>query len=103
MNAKEIIAKADRGEGLTVEEIKVYQQAAKPVKHVYGKYGTMWESIGRLKISPNICTALTDRRMNSMRVCTQGCQRTRGTNGQAILWKTIAARRKSSSLSRKRY
>ena len=41
MNAKEIIAKADRGEGLTVEEIKVYQQAVKPVKHVYGKYGTL--------------------------------------------------------------
>ena len=41
MNAKEIIAKADRGDGLTVEEIKVYQQAVKPVKHVYGKYGTL--------------------------------------------------------------
>ena len=41
MNAKEIIAKADRGEGLTVEEIKVYQQAVKPVKHVYGKDGTV--------------------------------------------------------------
>ena len=41
MNAKEIIAKVDRGEGLTVEEIKVYQQAVKPVKHVYGKYGTL--------------------------------------------------------------
>ena len=38
---REIIAKADRGEGLTVEEIKVYQQAVKPVKHVYGKYGTL--------------------------------------------------------------
>ena len=41
MNAQEIIAKADRGEGLTEEEIKVYWQAVKPVKHTYGKYGTL--------------------------------------------------------------
>ena len=41
MNAQEIIAKADRGEGLTEEEIKVYRQAVKPVKHTYGKYGTL--------------------------------------------------------------
>lgn len=41
MNAKEVIAKAERGEGLTVEEIKVYQANVKPIKHVYGKYGTL--------------------------------------------------------------
>ena len=41
MNAQEIIAKADRGEGLTEEEIKVYRQEVKPVKHTYGKYGTL--------------------------------------------------------------
>ena len=41
MNAQEIIAKVDRGEGLTEEEIKVYRQAVKPVKHTYGKYGTL--------------------------------------------------------------
>lgn len=41
MNAREVIAKANMGEGLTVGEIKVYQQAVKPVKHVYGKYGTL--------------------------------------------------------------
>ena len=45
MNAKQIIAKADRGEGLTEEEIKVYRQAVKPVKHVYGKYGTLPSNI----------------------------------------------------------
>lgn len=33
--------KAERGEGLTVAEIKVYQQEVKPVKHTYGKYGTL--------------------------------------------------------------
>ena len=41
MNAEEIIKKAERNEGLTVEEIKIYQQAVKPIKHVYGKYGTL--------------------------------------------------------------
>ena len=41
MNVEEIIKKADLGEGLTVEEVKIYQQAVKPIKHVYGKYGTL--------------------------------------------------------------
>ena len=41
MNTQEVIAKADRGEGLTEEEIKVYREAVKPVKHIYGKYGTL--------------------------------------------------------------
>ena len=41
MNAQEIIAKADMGEGLTAEEIKVYREAVKHVRHVYGKYGTL--------------------------------------------------------------
>lgn len=41
MNVEEIIKKADLGEGLTVEEVKIYQQALKPKKHVYGKYGTL--------------------------------------------------------------
>ncbi len=41
MDAREVIAKADGGEGLTVEEIKIYQKAIKPEKHVYGKYGTL--------------------------------------------------------------
>ena len=41
MNAQEIIAKADRGEGLTEEEIKVYRAAVKPQKHLYGKYGSL--------------------------------------------------------------
>ena len=40
MNVEEIIKKAERNEGLTVEEVKIYQEAVKPKKHVYGKYGT---------------------------------------------------------------
>ena len=38
---KALIAKADAGEGLAVEEIKRYQQLVKPQHHVYGKYGTL--------------------------------------------------------------
>lgn len=38
---EQVILKAERGEGLTVEEIKIYQEAVKPEKHVYGKYGTL--------------------------------------------------------------
>ena len=41
MNVEEIIKKAELGEGLTMEEIKIYQSAVKPKKHVYGKYGNM--------------------------------------------------------------
>ncbi len=41
MNVEEVIKKAESNEGLTVKEIKVYQKAVKPVKYVYGKYGTL--------------------------------------------------------------
>lgn len=38
---EEVMLKAERGEGLTVDEIKIYQATVKPVKQVYGKYGTL--------------------------------------------------------------
>ena len=41
MTDKELLAKAETNEGLTVDEIKRYQQLIKPQKHVYGKYGTL--------------------------------------------------------------
>lgn len=41
MDREEIIKKAETGEGLTVEEIKIYQEAVRPKKQVYGKYGTL--------------------------------------------------------------
>ena len=41
MNVEAVIKKAESNEWLTVKEIKVYQKAVKPVKHVYGKYGTL--------------------------------------------------------------
>ena len=65
---KALIAKADAGEGLTVEEIKRYQQLVKPQHHVYGKYGTLAlrymeeHNVGKF-------TALTGRRNSSMKIC----------------------------------
>ena len=41
MTDKELLAKAETSKGLTVDEIKQYQQLVKPQKHVYGKYGTL--------------------------------------------------------------
>lgn len=41
MENKTVLKKVKSGEGLTVEEIKVYQKLVPPVKHVYGKYGTL--------------------------------------------------------------
>ena len=41
MNAEDVLRKADAGEALTVEEVMVYERTVKPVKHVYGKYGTL--------------------------------------------------------------
>ncbi|MBR1625294.1 MAG: hypothetical protein IJ676_06105, partial [Clostridia bacterium] len=41
MNKEEVLRKAKAGMGLTVKEVQVYQRLVKPVKHVYGKYGTL--------------------------------------------------------------
>ena len=41
MKVSEVLVKANRGEGLTVEEIKIYNANVKEKKHVYGKYGTL--------------------------------------------------------------
>ena len=38
---KQLLAKGEADEGLTVEEVKRYQQLVKPVRQVYGKYGTL--------------------------------------------------------------
>lgn len=60
MNAQVIITKADRGEGLTEEEIKVYREAVKSIKHTYGKYGTLAkkyleeENVGKLWAIENL-------------------------------------------------
>lgn len=41
MNKAKVVQNAQVGEGLTIAEIKVYQKAVKPERHVYGKYGTL--------------------------------------------------------------
>lgn len=38
---KELLAKVEANEGLTVDEVKRYQELVKPQKHVYGKWGTL--------------------------------------------------------------
>ena len=41
MTDKELLAKVEADEGLTVDEIKRYQRLVKTCSHVYGKYGTL--------------------------------------------------------------
>ena len=41
MTKEEVLKKIEEGEDLTVEEVKIYEQAVKPQKQVYGKYGTL--------------------------------------------------------------
>lgn len=41
MTDKQLLAKVEANEGLTVDEIKRYQQLVKPQKHVYGKWGAL--------------------------------------------------------------
>ena len=41
MNRQEIVKKAERGEALTVKEVKIYQASVKPSVEIYGKYGTL--------------------------------------------------------------
>ena len=41
MNVAEVMAKADSGEMLPVEEIKVDQANVKPIRHLYDKYDTL--------------------------------------------------------------
>ena len=38
---RQLLAKAEAGEGLTLDEIKRYQKLVKPQRHVYGKWGTL--------------------------------------------------------------
>ena len=38
---RQLLAKVEADEGLTVEEIKRYRRLVKPQKHIYGKYGTL--------------------------------------------------------------
>ena len=38
---KQLLAKIESNEDLTVDEVKRYYQITKPQKHVYGKYGTL--------------------------------------------------------------
>lgn len=41
MTDRQLLAKVEANEGLTVDEIKRYQKLVKPQKLIYGKYGTL--------------------------------------------------------------
>lgn len=41
MTLKKVMEKVAAGEDLTVDEVRIYEQAVKPQKQVYGKYGTL--------------------------------------------------------------
>ena len=41
MTAEEVLKKVENDEELTYEEVLIYEREAKPVKHVYGKYGNL--------------------------------------------------------------
>jgi len=41
MDRQELLRKVESDEGLTVEEVMEYQKLVKPVKQVYGKWGTL--------------------------------------------------------------
>lgn len=41
MKVSEVLENANRGEGLTVEEIEIHNDNVKEKRHVYGKYGTL--------------------------------------------------------------
>lgn len=80
MTDKELLAKAERNEGLTVDEIKRYQNLVKPQKHVYG----------RLKTSPNIFTAWTSKPRICTTSSTQNSPTLSCTSVRASLWKITA-------------
>ncbi len=41
MDRNELLAKVERDEELTLEEICEYEKIYQPIKHTYGKYGTL--------------------------------------------------------------
>ena len=103
MNAQEIIAKADRGDGLTEEEIKIYRAAVKPQKHLYGKYGSLAKkyleehNVGKFWAIENLPEYLhnIDRQADELyETMTPSCPKTNGISGRETLWRTTADRRR---------
>ena len=98
MNKDEVLRKAENGEGLTVEEIKLYQSIVKPVKHVYGKYGTlakiyleehnvgkMWALAGDL---PAYLHGIDKQAEEFYSVMYENCPKTNSISGRGIISRT---------------
>ena len=93
MNKAKVMRKAEAGEGLTVAEIKVYQKAVKPEKHVYGKYGNLAKQYLQDKgidwTIANLPEYLhgIDRQTNFMTRCTKNSRNRSVSERRAILWR----------------
>ena len=112
MNASEIIAKADRGEGLTAEEVALYNKTVKREKPVYGKYGTLAlkyleeHNVGKYWAIENLPEYLhgIDRKADELyEVMYEKLSKDERYKRTGDFMEDYSARRKSSSLSRKRY
>lgn len=99
-------------EGLTVEEVMEYQKLVKPVRHVYGKYGTLAKhyieehNFGKLLSLaghlPEYLHGVDERRIIYMTLCMKSCPRTNVINGRGIIWKTFVVGKKYTVLSKKK-
>ena len=101
MDREELLRKADSDEGLTVEEIIEYRKIAKPVHHVYGKYGTLakqyleqhavgkyWALGGDL---PEYLHGIDKAATRSTKRCTRSYLYRKGTSAPEIISKMLGA------------
>lgn len=111
MTLEELERKSET-EGLTVEEVMEYQKLVKPVRHVYGKYGTLAKhyieehNFGKLlSLAGRLPEYLhgVDRAANDLyALCMKSCPKTSGISGRGIIWKTFAVGKKYTVLSKKK-
>ena len=94
---EQVILKAEQGQGLTVEEVKIYQKAVTPRQHVYGKYGTLkrkyLEDKGIDWTIADLPTYLhgVDKQADELQErCGKGLNRMSGTNARVIISKIAA-------------
>ena len=112
MNAQEVIAKADRGEGLTEGKSKsivlpsnrrsICTESMVLLQRSILK-SIMSGSSGQSRICLSTCIISTDRRTSCTKVCMRSCRKMSGIRGREIFWKITAVRRRSGRLLRVRF
>ena len=107
---KQLLAKVESNEDLTVDEVKRYYQITKPQKQVYGKYGTLkrkyLEDVGLDWIIVNLPEYLhgVDKQAEDMyNVLYESSRKIRCTNGRVTLWKITEGLLLCNTLSKKKY